>query len=41
MGISPLKGVSVIKGQLALLLLSLMIIKICAVSGTTKPYESQ
>lgn len=41
MRISPLKAVSDIKGQLALLLLSLMIIKIWAVSGTTKTYESQ
>jgi hypothetical protein len=41
MGISPLKDVSVIKGQLALLLQSSMIIKICAASGTTKTYESQ
>lgn len=41
MRISPLKAVSEIKGQLALLLLSLMIIKIWAVRGTTKTYESQ
>jgi hypothetical protein len=34
--ISPLKAVSDIKGQLALLPLSLMIIKIWAVSGTTR-----
>jgi len=39
--ISPLKAVSDIKGQLALLPLSLMIIKIWAVSGTTRTYESQ
>lgn len=41
MRISPLKAVSDIKGQLALLLLSLMIIKIWAVSGTTRTYGSQ
>ena len=41
MRISPFKAVSDIKRQLALLHLSLMIIKIWAVSGTTKTYESQ
>jgi len=41
MRISPLKAVSDIKGQLALLVVSLMIIKIWAVSGTTKTYECQ
>lgn len=39
--ISPLKAVSDIEGQLAFLPLSLMTIKIWAVSGTTRTYESQ